>query len=105
MHNIPADKLEPYETLVATNPDVKRKGAANPYTSSGTLALRLPEEERERFLKKYQTTLFEAYGCVMKEYVTVPDGLLKKTRELERYFDLSYQYVGRLRSKPAKKKS
>lgn len=49
----------------------------------GTLAVRLPEEEREKFLKKYKTTLFEAYGVVMKEYVTVPDALLKKTEELQ----------------------
>jgi hypothetical protein len=32
-NNIPADKLELYEKLVATNPKVERKGAANPYTS------------------------------------------------------------------------
>jgi hypothetical protein len=29
----PAESLELYEKLVATNPDVERKGAANPYTS------------------------------------------------------------------------
>jgi hypothetical protein len=29
----PADKVALYEKLVATNPAVKRKGAANPYTS------------------------------------------------------------------------
>jgi hypothetical protein len=83
-HNIPADKLALYEKLIATNPKIKRKGAANPYTSlnghmftyldpSGSLALRLREDEREKFLKKYKTTLFQAYGHVMKEYVTVPD--------------------------------
>ena len=33
----------------------------------GRMALRLSEEEREKFLKKYKTTLFEAYGTVMKE--------------------------------------
>jgi hypothetical protein len=32
-HNIPADKLALYEKLIATNPKIKRKGAANPYTS------------------------------------------------------------------------
>jgi hypothetical protein len=29
----PADKLELYEKLVATNPSVERKGATLPYTS------------------------------------------------------------------------
>ena len=115
-NNIPADKLELYEKLVATNPKVKRKGAANPYTSlnghmftylnpSGSLALRLPTDEREKFLKKYKTTLFEAYGAVMKEYVTVPDRLLKNTKELSKYFALSYEHVASLKPKPSKKKS
>jgi hypothetical protein len=50
-------------------------------------------------LKKYRTTLFEAYGAVMKEYVAVPDSLQKK------YLDLSYEYAKTLRPKPTKRKS
>jgi hypothetical protein len=53
---VPAARLALYETLVATNPKVERKGAAMPYTSlnghmfsfltqTGTLALRLPADE------------------------------------------------------------
>jgi TfoX/Sxy family transcriptional regulator of competence genes len=114
-NNIPADKLSFYDKLIATNPKIERKGAANPYTSlnghmfsylnsSGSLALRLPKEEREKFLKKYKTTLFEAYGAVMKEYVTVPDSLLQKTDELRKYLDLSYEYISTLKPKPTKKK-
>jgi hypothetical protein len=72
---------------------------------SGTLALRLPEKEREEFLKKDKTTLFEAYGAVMKEYVTVPDSLLKKTKELGGYFDISYAHIKSLKRKPTKEKS
>ena len=113
-NNIPADKLALYEKLVKTNPKIERKGAANPYTSlnghmftylnqSGSLALRLPEDEREKFLKKYKTTLFEAYGAVMKEYVTVPDSLLTDTRTLQRYFQLSYEYIKTLKPKPTTK--
>lgn len=72
---------------------------------AGGLAIRLPEEEREKFLKKYKTRLFEAYGVVMKEYVAVPDALLKKTGELAKYLDLSYEYALTLRPKPTKKKA
>jgi hypothetical protein len=115
-NDIPADKLDLYDKLVAANPMVERKGAANPYTSlnghmfsylnaSGSLALRLPEGEREKFLKKFKTTLFEAYGVVMKEYVTVPDSLLRNTKQLQKYFELSYQYIQTLKPKPTKKKS
>lgn len=114
-NNIPADKLELYEKLIRTHPKIERKGAANPYTSlnghmfsylnpSGTLALRLPKDEREKFRKKYETTLFEAYGVVMKEYVTVPDALLKNTESLEKYLEMSYEYIKTLKPKPSKKK-
>ncbi len=111
-----AASLALYEKLVATNPKVERKGATMPYTSlnghmfslltkEGWLALRLPSEAREAFLKKYKTKLCVQYGTVMKEYVQVPDALLKKTAELRRYFDLSYEYVGSLKPKPASKKA
>ena len=81
---IPVDKLELYEKLVATNPNVERKGASVPYTSrnghmfsylnvSGIMALKLPKDARDKFLKNYKTKLFEAYGAVQKEFVTVPD--------------------------------
>jgi len=114
--NVPAGKQALYDKLLATNPKIERKGAANPYTSlnghmftylnpSGTLALRLPEEEREKFLKKYKTTLFEAYGAVMKEYATVPGSLLKNTKELSKYLERSYAYIKTLKPKPTKKKS
>jgi TfoX/Sxy family transcriptional regulator of competence genes len=40
----------------------------------------------------------------MKEYVEVPDALLMKTRELKKFFDLSYTYVKSLKPKPTKAK-
>lgn len=53
-----AANLALYEKLVATNPEVKRKGATIPYTSKnghmfsflakdGNVSLRLPDDERE----------------------------------------------------------
>ncbi len=52
---------------MATNPKVERKGATVPYTSlnghmfsylskEGKLAIRLPAQEREAFLKKYKAS-------------------------------------------------
>lgn len=110
-----AASLALYEKLVATNPKVERKGATMPYTSAnghmsslltkqGWLALRLPSDAREAFLKHYKTKLAEQYGAVMKEYVQVPDALLKKTKELSQYFDLSYAYVSALKPKPTTRK-
>ena len=103
-----------YDKLIATNPKIERKGAANPYTAlngnmftllhQSRLAIRLPKDERERFLKKHKTTLFEAYGTVMQEYVAVPDSLLEDTKELKKYLDLSFEYAKTLKPKPTKKK-
>ena len=111
-----AANLKLYEKLVATNPSVQRKGATMPYTAvnghmfslftrEAWLALRLPTEQREAFLKKYKTKLCEQYGTVMPEYVQVPPALLKKTQELRQYFDLSYNYVSSLKPKPTTKKA
>ncbi len=109
-----AERLKLYDKLVATNPAVQRKGATVPYTSlnghmfsylgkSGELALRLPADALQAFLKKYKTSLCQQYGVVQKEYAMVPDKLLQKTGELKRYFDLSYEYVSSLKPKPSKK--
>lgn len=114
--DIPAGKQALFDKLVATHPEIARKGATNLYTSlnghmftylnpSGTLALRLPEKERAAFLEKYKTTLFEAYGCVMKEYVSVPDSLFQDTKTLGKYLAVSYAYIKTLKPKPTKNKS
>ena len=105
-----------YEKLIATIPGLERKGDANPYTAvngnmftllhqSSRLAIRLPEDKREEFVKKYKTTLFEAYGCVMKEYAAVPDAMLKNTKELKKYLEFSYEYAKALKAKSSRKKS
>ena len=104
-----------FEKLVATHPQAVLKGATIPYTSvngnmysyftkDGYLALRRPEDTRAIFLKEYKTTLVTAYGIVQKEYVVVPDSLLKKTNELKPYFYNSYKYVSSLKPKPTTKK-
>src|SRR6266487_6594261 len=108
---IPTEKVALYNKLIATNPNIERKGDTNPYTSynghmfthltpEGVLSIRLPEKEREIFIKKYKTKLMESYGVVQKEYVVVPDSLLKKTDELKIYLDISYAYIKTLRPKP-----
>jgi len=111
-HSNPSVDL--YERLIATIPGLERKGDANPYTSvngnmftllhqSSRLAIRLPEEKRQEFLKKHKAKLFEAYGAVMKEYVAVPDALLKDTKTLKKYLEFSYEYVRTLKPKPSRK--
>jgi hypothetical protein len=108
-------KAELYDKLIATDPEIERKGATMPYTShngnmfsilnkDGSMGLRLPQDEIEKFIKKYKTKLQSQYGIVQKEYVVVPDELLKKTKELKKYLDLSFAYVKTLKAKPTTKK-
>jgi hypothetical protein len=110
----PAESVALYEGLLATNPVIERKGATMPYTSvngnmfsvltpDGTLALRLPAGEREAFLRRFDTTLCEQHGVVMKEYVRVPASLLKNTGALAKYLDISYRYASSLKPKPTTK--
>ena len=107
--------LEDYEALVATLKDVARKGKANPYTSvnghmfsflskEGQIAIRLPKDEREAFMKKYKTDLAFTYNTVMKEYVAVPGSMTKITNELAPYMKMSFDYISNLKPKPTKRK-
>ena len=109
-------RVELYDRLIATIPGLERKGDVNPYTAingnmftllhqSERLAIRLPEDKRQEFLTKHKTTLFEAYDVVMREYVAVPDALLKNTQELQKYLEFSYEYAKTLKPKPSRKKS
>lgn len=108
----PVDKIELYNKLVATLSAVEKKGTAMPYTSlngnmfsfldkEGKMGMRLAEQEREKFMVQYKTKLFVAHGIIMKEYVTVPDALLKDTRKMKKYFEMSYEYAKTLKDKPS----
>jgi hypothetical protein len=101
-------KVELYNKMVASLSIVELKGATIPYTSVNghmysflskydVVGLRLPAEERARFLVKNKTKLVEQYGVVQKEYVVVPDELLLNTDELKQYFLISYKYVSGLK--------
>ena len=110
----PADRLAWYEALIATNPDVERKGATMPYTSrnghmfsfldaSGSMALRLPKESLEDFLAQYGTTLAEQHGRTMSQYAVVPDEVLARTDELRGWFARSYEWIGTLKPKASRR--
>jgi hypothetical protein len=112
---VSAERLELYDRLIATQPGVERKGATLPYTSvnghmfsflfeAGKLALRLPAGDREAFIQRYRSTLHEAHGTVMKEYVDVPDDLLADAEALGPYFRASYAYVAALKPKATRQR-
>ena len=108
--------LEAYDRLIATQPGVVRRGASVPYTSvngnmssyldpSGSLVLRLPAGELERFISEHATTRHEAHGIVQKEYATVPAALLADTERLRPWFAASHAYVSALKPKPTRPSS
>jgi hypothetical protein len=109
--SIPAERIEFYDRLIATIPGIERKGATVPYTSlnghmfsflspTGSLALRLPDGAREAFIARYATKLHEAYGTVMKDWVSVPDELFSDTDALAPHFHASHTYVVSQKPKP-----
>ena len=111
----PTEKEAFYDVLIATIPGIERKGDTNPYTSHNgnmftllfkkeTLGIRLAEKERAAFITRYKAKLMESYGIVMKEYVEVPDSLLKKTKELKPWLSASYDYVKTLKPKATTKR-
>src|SRR2546423_14773523 len=113
---IPTAKLALYDRLLATDPTIERKGVTIPYTSTngkmftylsptGDLRLRLPDDEREAFLKKYRTKLATSNGMVMKDFVAVPPALLAGTAELRPYLGSGRAYAARLGSKRGTKRA
>lgn len=113
---IPAAKLARYEELIATDPSIERKGVTIPYTSvngkmftylspNGDLRLRLPDDERAAFMKKYRTKRAVSNGVVMKDFVAVPPGLLARTAELKPYLRVSRAYAEQLGTKKGSKRA
>jgi len=115
-NTIPAAKVALYDKLIAADPSIERKGATIPYTSAngkmftylsptGDLRLRLPEDERDAFMKKYRAKLALSNGVVMKEFVAVPPGLFARTAELKPYLAISRAYAERLGAKTGAKRA
>lgn len=107
------EELDLFINLIQTLPGIERKGATMPYASfngnmfsfldkDGFLALRLPEKEREIFIRENETTLCEAHGTILKEYVKVPSPLFRNFEKMKHYFEISFNYVNSLKPKNKK---
>jgi hypothetical protein len=103
-----------YDALLATHPDIERKGKNFLYSSvnghmftyldnEGKLGVRLSKEDGDSFVEKYKTQPFIQYNAVMRGYVSIPHDLLADTKELKAYLVKSYDYVSGLKPKPTKK--
>lgn len=111
---LPMEILKTYDDLIATIEGIERKGATMPYTSfnghmfsflnpDGQLCLRLPQDARDEFIRKFKTDLVIQHGTVLKEYVLVLDDVFKDNSELKEYFTASLEYIKSLKPKASKK--
>jgi hypothetical protein len=72
-------------------------------TKEGQVALRLSEADQEAFIRRFKTPPCVQNGAVMKEYVLIPESLLKKPADVGKYFKASRDYVGSLKPKATKR--
>lgn len=115
----PPDKVALYQDLLASVEGIDAKsnfGSAytaingNMYTmisKHGVVGIRLPEPTRSEFLKRYSTDLFRGDPAwpPAKEFVAVPDQLLKDTEALRPFLEESLDYVRSLKPKTPKPKA
>lgn len=105
---IPPARIELYEKLIRTQAEAERKGKGMPSTSfnghmfsflspTGSLFLRLPEKEKEAFIKKYKSSASGGHAKMLMEFVEVPEKLMKDFAEVKKYFDISFTYVQTLK--------
>ena len=96
--------LARYDELVARCKDFERKGKTVPYTSANgymfsllnkdaELGIRLSKASQEKFLAKYDSGPLKSHGATMRDYVRIPNDLLKDTETMVKYLNESYKYV------------
>ena len=111
---IPTERLGAYDRLIATRPEVERKGAKIPYTSlnghmtsylteSGALVLRLSPRDRARFLEEQRTTLHTAHGTSRRSSSTCRTPLFLDTPAIAPWFAVSLDWIATLKPKPTKR--
>ena len=70
---------------------------------SDGIILRLGEGERENFIKQYNAKIFEPMPRrKMREYIVVPEKLLKNVTTLKTWCEKSYEYASKLKPKEKK---
>lgn len=99
-----------YDALVDKTQRFSRKGKSVPHTSAngymfsfinkeGQFGIRLSKASQELFKAKYESDIFLSHGSVMKDYVLVPNSLLRNSDELLPYLEESFDFVMSLPSK------
>lgn len=97
-------KIECYKEILETA-GLELKGKNNLYTSHNghmfsfvgqedIVAVRLSKDDQEMFLEKYDTPFpVQQYNSNMRDYVELPDELLKDTKTAAKYFAKSLEFI------------
>ncbi|NNE29988.1 MAG: hypothetical protein HKN16_10135 [Saprospiraceae bacterium] len=104
------DNLKVYDELVSKCPRFERKGKTVPYTSAnghmfstlnkdGELGIRFSKEVQEKYIAKYNTSLFKSYNAVMRGYILVTDKMLQNSKLMIKLLNEGYDYVMSLKPK------
>lgn len=107
--------IEIYDRLIATYPELKRKGKASAYTAmngnmfsfvgpDGEMCLRMSKVDIVAFGEVHDASPVIRYNSVMNGYVAVSEGLLADEGELTGWFARSVRFAETLKAKPTKKK-
>lgn len=98
------NKIKLYDELVAKCTKFERKGKTSPYTSAnghmfsqlnkdGELGIRFSEDVQEKYIEKFKTDYFKAYGAVMKGYILIPESMWNDLHKLADLLNESYEYI------------
>jgi hypothetical protein len=112
--DIPEEVLKRFQVL-ANVIGMEIKGASLPYLSlnghmfaflaaDDSLNIRLPEATRQEVIRMHKARLAEQHGAVLKEYVVIPEKLLKDKKQMAQLIKASHEYVSTLKPKATKKK-
>jgi hypothetical protein len=103
-------RLALYDELLTHTPEIERKGKNMIYTSdngymfsllnkAGEIGIRLPKDFRKEHVDDLGDAIYKSYGAVMKDYVLIPEALLKNPEKFAFYLRESHKYVKSLKPK------
>ena len=104
------EKLKQYDELVAQCPRFDRKGKTMPYTSAngymfsllnkaGELGIRFSKDAQQKYMEKYNTTMFKSYNAIMHGYILITEDMLNNPENVVSLLNESYDDVMTLEPK------
>jgi len=104
------EKLNQYDALIAQCNRFDRKGKTMPYTAANgymfsqfnkacEIGIRFSKETQEKYITKFNTTIYKSYGAVMRGYILIPEAMWQESDVVVKLLNESYDYVMQLEPK------